>query len=70
MDVVMEKIKKGELIDVSSAIDSDHINDKNNFLDLYVKSVSLKYPIKPFKTLDKLILMKSISPMLIKRRQK
>ena len=65
----MGRIKSGELIDVSSAMDSDNQKDKNISLDLYVKSLYLKYPLKPLKTLDKLNLMKSLRPMLTNKNK-
>ena len=67
LDKVVKKMEKGELLDVAAL--KDETQNEGNFVDVYVQSIALKYPMmasrfKGMKTMDKLHLLRRIQPVL------
>jgi hypothetical protein len=61
-------MEKGDLLDVG-ALKDDNRQNEGNFVDVYVQSIALKYPMmanrfKKLKTMDKLHLLRRIAPVL------
>lgn len=66
-------MQKGELIDVGTLRNENGLQESDgngiNFVDLYVRGIALKYPLiagkfNGMKSLDKLALMKRITPVV------
>ena len=73
LDKVMSKMQSGEFIDTSALKNKDKQESENNSLDIYVKTLAMKYPIiaakvKGMKTLDRLVLLKNLQPMIVENQ--